>query len=70
MLDIMPVDGHSGLIGRFLRQSRISSKEFFTFNREFSVLLKAGLPVVAALDTITGKTGERDTELNRSYNFV
>ncbi len=65
VLDIMPVDGHSGLIGRFLRQSRIGSKEFFTFNREFSVLLKAGLPVVAALDTITGKAGEQDTELNR-----
>lgn len=36
-------------------QVRINPRMFYAFNQEFSVLLKAGLPVVAAFDNILSK---------------
>jgi type IV pilus assembly protein PilC len=37
---------------------RFKTKDFLMFNREFSVLLKAGMPVLSALDAIITKSGE------------
>jgi len=39
-------------------RKRFKSKDFITFNQELSVLLKAGLPVLSALDTIIEKIGD------------
>jgi type IV pilus assembly protein PilC len=49
---------------RFIRwrgsRRRIKSKDFITFNQELSVLIKAGLPVLSALDAIIEKIGESE----------
>ncbi len=45
------------------RRRRFKTKDFFSFNQEFLVLIKAGLPIVAALDSITEKDDEG--ELNK-----
>ena len=37
-------------------------RDFFSFNKEFAVLIRTGLPIVNALDTITEKS--KPTELN------
>jgi type IV pilus assembly protein PilC len=39
-------------------RKRFKSKHFITFNQELSVLIRAGLPVLSALDTIIGKMDE------------
>jgi type IV pilus assembly protein PilC len=39
-------------------RKRFRPKDFITFNQELSVLIKAGLPVLLALDTIIEKMGE------------
>src|SRR5208282_1460972 len=36
----------------------VDAKEFLTFNQELLVLLKAGLPIIHALDTILEKSGK------------
>ena len=53
VLDIKKADG----FGAFLKKAkshrkRFKIKDFFSFNQEFLVLIKAGLPIVAALDSI------------------
>ena len=37
---------------------RLDTKEFIAFNQELLVLLKAGLPIIHALDTILEKSGK------------
>ena len=59
ILDIKKADG----VGAFFknvksRRKRFKSKDFFSFNQEFLVLIKAGLPIVAALDAIIEQEGE------------
>ena len=59
VLDIKKADG----VGAFFknvksRRKRFKSKDFFSFNQEFLVLIKAGLPIVAALDAIIEQEGE------------
>ena len=39
-------------------RKRFKSKDFITFNQELSVLVRAGLPVLSALDAIIEKIGE------------
>jgi type IV pilus assembly protein PilC len=39
-------------------RKRFKTKDFLMFNREFSVLLKAGMPVLSALDAIIAKSGQ------------
>ncbi len=39
----------------FFLQQKIKPKEFYSFNQEFLTLLRAGLPVVIAFDTIIAK---------------
>ncbi len=41
---------------------RIKMRDFFSFNKEFAVLIRTGLPIVNAIDTITEKG--RPSELN------
>jgi type IV pilus assembly protein PilC len=42
--------------GRPSPRGGFTSADFFSFNKEFAVLLRTGLPVVAALDAITEKS--------------
>jgi type IV pilus assembly protein PilC len=41
-----------------IARRRIDTKEFLTFNQELLVLMKAGLPIIQALDTILEKSGK------------
>ena len=59
VLDIRREEGFGSLLKKGGRQSRIKLKDFLVFNQEFSVLIKAGLPIVSALDTII-KKGEKN----------
>ncbi|MBW1731358.1 MAG: type II secretion system F family protein [Deltaproteobacteria bacterium] len=51
-------------LGELLRfggiRKAIKTKDFLTFNQEFLVLIKAGLPILSALDTIIQKGGKED----------
>jgi type IV pilus assembly protein PilC len=61
VLDIQRADGLGAFFKKAkLRRKRFKSKDFFSFNQEFLVLIKAGLPIVAALDSIVeqGDEGE------------
>jgi type IV pilus assembly protein PilC len=60
VLDIRKEGGFSSLFKRGGHRSRIKLKDFLVFNQEFSVLLKAGLPIVSALDTIIKKGGKSE----------
>ncbi len=55
VVDIRRVEG----LGPFLKQGRarrrVKRRDFQVFNQEFSVLIKAGLPILQALDTIIDK---------------
>lgn len=51
-------DESSVLISCFTRKT-IRSKDFYSFNQEFMTLLRAGLPVVIALDGIIEKQDEK-----------
>ena len=63
-LDIQKSGGLSTLFENVRsRRRRFKTKDFFSFNQEFLVLIKAGLPIVAALDSITDKGDE--SELNK-----
>ncbi len=63
-LDIQKSGGLSTLFENVKsRRKRFKTKDFFSFNQEFLVLIKAGLPIVAALDSITEKDDE--SELNK-----
>lgn len=60
VLDIRRAEGVTALLKGGRRRRRVKSKEFLTFNQEFSVLIKAGLPIISALDTIIEKGGENE----------
>jgi type IV pilus assembly protein PilC len=63
-LDIQKSGGLSTLFENVKsKRKRFKTKDFFSFNQEFLVLIKAGLPIVAALDSITEKDDE--SELNK-----
>lgn len=46
------------LLDKGIVRHKVDSKEFMTFNQELLVLIKAGLPIIQALDTILEKGGK------------
>jgi type IV pilus assembly protein PilC len=46
------------LLEKGIVRQKVDSKEFMTFNQELLVLIKAGLPIIQALDTILEKGGK------------
>ncbi len=58
VLDIARAGGDRHFNLRLRWGKQIANKDFFSFNQEFSVLLKAGLSVVAALGAIIEKNEE------------
>jgi type IV pilus assembly protein PilC len=46
------------LLDKGLVRKRISNKELLTFNQELLVLIKAGLPIIQAFDTILARAGK------------
>jgi type IV pilus assembly protein PilC len=62
VLDIRKERGLGSFFKQGGRKGRIKLKDFFVFNQEFAVLIKAGLPILQALNVIIQK-GSKD-ELN------
>ena len=46
------------LLDKGISRKRISNKELLTFNQELLVLIKAGLPIIQAFDTILERVGK------------
>jgi len=59
VLDIRKEQGIGFLFKEGRRSKRVRLKDLLIFNQEFSVLIKAGLPVIQALNTII-KKGDKD----------
>lgn len=59
VLEIKKEEGFGFFLNRKKSRRSVKLKDFLVFNQEFSVLIKAGLPIVPALDAIIGK-GEKD----------
>jgi type IV pilus assembly protein PilC len=60
VLEVNRAEGFYSLFRTNLGRRRIRAKDLLVFNQEFSVLLKAGLPVISALDTIIEKAGDSE----------
>ncbi|MBU0993988.1 MAG: type II secretion system F family protein [Proteobacteria bacterium] len=60
VLEIKKIKGSATLIKKARGNIRLKEKELYSFNLEFSVLLRAGLSVVSALDAIIGKDDKSD----------
>lgn len=58
VLEIKRVSGRGFFSIQSRQTRRLKQKDFFSFNQEFSVLLRSGLSIVAALDAIIEKSGE------------
>jgi len=58
VLEIKKAKGFAPILDGGRRRKRIKSKDFLTFNQEFSVLIKAGLPIISAIDGIMEKGEE------------
>jgi len=50
------------------RAKKFRTSDFFSFNKEFAVLIRTGMPIVAALDAIIGKS--EPSELNNILQQV
>ena len=59
VFDIKKADGFMAFFKNHQLVNRIKAKEFLAFNHEFVVLIKAGLPIVSALDAIIENEDER-----------
>jgi len=59
VFDIQKTDGLLAFLKSRQQINRIKAKEFLAFNHEFVVLIKAGLPIVSALDAIIENEDER-----------
>ncbi|MBN1102829.1 MAG: type II secretion system F family protein [Deltaproteobacteria bacterium] len=57
VIEIQGADGLASLLSGENRGRKIKLKNLLIFNQEFSVLIRAGLPVVAALNIIIEKSG-------------
>ena len=57
ILEIRRVDGLWSRMRGGRGVGRVKMKDFLSFNQELSVLLKAGLPIISALDAIIEKGG-------------
>jgi type IV pilus assembly protein PilC len=62
VLHIKRSEGMGALLKGGWGLGRVRAKDLITFNQEFAVLVKAGLPIVSALEAIIDKGGE--TALN------
>ena len=60
VLDISRLKGKGSIIQKGKGHTRLKSNELYSFNLEFSVLLRSGLSIVAALDTIIEKDDKSD----------
>lgn len=58
VLDIRSAEGHLRWFQWKGGRRRFKSKDFLTFNQELTVLIRAGLPVLSALDAIIEKADE------------
>jgi type IV pilus assembly protein PilC len=70
VLELLRADGAAGAASWFRRTSGRESAELVDFNREFAVLLKAGLPVVGALDALLEHSGGGRGTLRRFLEKV
>ncbi len=59
VFNIKKADGFLAFFKSYQLINRIKAKEFLAFNHEFVVLIKAGLPIVSALDAIIENEDER-----------
>jgi type IV pilus assembly protein PilC len=57
ILEIRRIDGFWSRVRSGRGVGRVKTKDFLSFNQELSVLLKAGLPIISALDAIIEKRG-------------
>ena len=55
-------------LGGETRSKKFKTRDFFSFNKEFSVLIRAGMPIVSALDAIIEKS--EPSELNNILQQV
>jgi len=60
ILEIRRVDSLLSRLKGARGVSRVKMKDFLAFNQELSVLLKAGLPIISALDAIIEKGGDSE----------
>ncbi len=61
VLEIQKIGGFKKLLENVkLKRRRVKTKDFFSFNQEFMVLIRAGLPIVSAFDSIIEKDDESD----------
>ena len=60
VLEIAGTESFGAFFKKGTRRKRFRIKEFLVFNQEFAVLIKAGLPIVAALDAIIEKGGQSE----------
>jgi type IV pilus assembly protein PilC len=58
VFEIKRAEGLKSVLKRGPGRRRLKSKEFLAFNQEFAVLVKAGLPVISALDAIIERGGQ------------
>src|ERR1700739_42226 len=57
-LSVYSVENRSGVISGFLRQSssrQVGGSDFLILNQQFNTLIKAGLPMLRALDLLTAR---------------
>src|ERR1700751_1027846 len=57
-LYVYSVENRSGLFSGFLRQSnsrQVGGSDFLILNQQFNTLIKAGLPILRALDLLTDR---------------
>ncbi|MBN1848454.1 MAG: type II secretion system F family protein [Deltaproteobacteria bacterium] len=60
VFDISRAEGLWPFLKKGKRQKRIKLKDLLVFNQEFAVLIKAGLPIVSALNLIIEKSDPRE----------
>jgi len=68
ILSVQREEGFGSFLKSGRTRKRVKLKDFYVFNQEFSVLLKAGLPIVPALNTIIEK-GSTD-ELTKTLTDI
>ena len=57
VIDIQRADGVGSLIKGGMPGNRVRLKDLMAFSQEFSILIKAGLPIISALNVIIEKRG-------------
>ncbi|MDD5205225.1 MAG: type II secretion system F family protein [Desulfobacterales bacterium] len=60
VVDIQRADGVGSLIKGGMPGNRVGLKDLMAFSQEFSILIKAGLPIISALNVIIEKRGSEE----------